>query len=116
MVVKFNNLEWEIHEAEKDDLVKRYKEDHSENCDYVFGLTDYVTHDIYINNELLYPQKRKTLMHELTHAYLWSVGMCDIKSFSEEIVCDLVGSCSDLIVEAAEQYFKVSAKWEEIDD
>lgn len=99
-----NGLKWDIQLADREYLIDRYNHEHEEKCTYAFGVTDYVNHIVYINKELSPQQFKKTLLHELTHAYIWSVGMCNYDDFSEENVCDIVSSCLEIIYKIADDF------------
>ncbi len=92
-----NGDKWTIEEESGDLLLKMYNEQYSEEACYVFGLTMKNEHKIYINKEICEAQKIKTLMHELTHCYVWEYGLYNVECFNEEMVCDLVSSSHDFI-------------------
>ena len=70
MKFKMNNHEWEILELPKEQIKLIYEKETNEKKIYVYGLTKYDNHKIYINKELCFDMKRKTLMHELMHCYI----------------------------------------------
>ena len=70
MKFKMNNHEWEILELSKEQIKLIYEKEMNEETLYVYGLTKYDNHKIYINKELCFDMKRKTLMHELMHCYI----------------------------------------------
>ena len=74
--MKINNINWKVEYAP---------------LDCAFGETDFVSSAIRIeqniNKDLLEP----TLMHEITHAYLFSYGFNTQKEFPLEQVCDIIG-------------------------
>lgn len=73
------------------------------NGKYTIGMTDTEYKTIYINNQLSEALFRKTLIHELTHAWLYSYGIVlDIST--EEFVCDFVAANSDDILSKADEY------------
>lgn len=101
-----NNDTWKIKEIDKDKLTDLYNKENDEDARYCFGVTIYPEHKIYINEDLCYQQKIKTLKHELTHCYIWEYGLYNVPSFTEEMVCDLVASINDFINEIIDKYFK----------
>ena len=72
---------------------------------YVFGLTSRSQHQIYLNNMMCEDQKKKTLLHELMHCYLWEYGI-NAESFHEENVCDIFASAYSVAKPIYEKYFK----------
>ena len=73
------------------------------NGKYTIGMTDTEYKTIYINNQLSEALFRKTLIHELAHAWLYSYGIVlDIST--EEFVCDFVAANSDDILSKADEY------------
>lgn len=69
-----------------------------------FGLTIFSEHKIWINKDICFDQKIKTLKHELTHCYIWSFGLGSILNYTEEMVCDIVSASNDIINEIIEDY------------
>jgi len=57
------------------------------------------------NNEMCIQQKKKTLMHELMHCYLWECGTCDFSQFNEEDLCNFSASSHYIIHEIVSNYF-----------
>lgn len=53
------------------------------------GITDRNTHTIYIHNSLQGEMLKKVLLHELTHAWLFSYGY-DLSVEIEEMLCGFV--------------------------
>jgi hypothetical protein len=96
--------EWEIKEIEQEKLLKIYNENYDEESNFCFGVTIYPQHKIWINKNMCEEQKIKTLKHELTHAYIWEHGLYNVPSFTEEMVCDLVAACSDIVMEISSNY------------
>ena len=70
------------------------------------GLTKYVEQEILLLKRMSKEQKQKTLIHELTHAFLWAYGFCSIAEYPLEIFCDFVGIYAQDIVKIANDYFK----------
>ncbi len=99
-----NNDTWEIKELSKDELNKMYEDNMKEKAYFVFGLTQKSKHIIYINKDMCYDQKIKTLKHELTHCYIWEYGLYNVTDVNEEVICDLVASSNNFINEVVEKY------------
>lgn len=106
MEFEINNDVWKVYEKDtqtiKDTLNKETESDYT----YVFGLTKYSKHEIWINEEMCIEQKLKTFKHELTHCYIWNYGLANVPNFNEEMVCDLVSSLNDFVYKITELYKK----------
>lgn len=100
MKVKIKNFTYNIIEVENfDDLPK--------NIEFACGNTNYVNQVIRIYKPLSKEQKRQTLIHELTHAFLWSYGFGQItEQIPIEIMCDFIGCYADEIIKITDKYFK----------
>lgn len=106
MRFKINNNIWNITEIDKEWLINKYNEEHENKTTFVFGLCEYVTHTIFINKDMCFEQKIKTLKHELTHCYIWEYGMYNVVEFNEEFICDLVSASNDFISEVINKFKK----------
>jgi hypothetical protein len=86
MQVKIHNNIYNIHLINKNSkyLVMDDGEVHS-------GVTDFITKDIYIRNDLNDSSLKYTLYHEITHAYIESYGLLQI-DWNDEIVADFVAN------------------------
>lgn len=98
--------EWEIKEVDSDELLDLYNKEFDSDSTFCFGVTLYPKHKILINKDMCQAQKIKTLKHELTHAYIWELGLYNAPHFTEEMVCDLVSACSDTINILIKKYTK----------
>lgn len=99
-----NNEVWEIIKIDKETIVNKYNEEMGEEANFVFGLTIYSKHEIWLNEEMCKDQLIKTLRHELTHCYIWSFGLHHLPLYEEEMVCDIVASSSFVINTVVEDY------------
>lgn len=106
MKFEINGDAWEIEEVEKEYLIDRYNREHEQKAYYCFGLTDYGNHIVFINESMCREQKRRTLMHELMHVYLWEVGVCDNFEFNEEDICNFSASSHEIIEKVLAKYDK----------
>lgn len=97
MKFKVNDDMWEIKELGKDELLELYKKSTDDDTYYVFGVTVKSEHIIYINKDMCFDQKIKTLKHELTHCYIWEYGLYNVTDVNEEVICDLVACSHDFI-------------------
>lgn len=86
MQVKIHNNIYNIHLINKNSkyLVMDDGEVHS-------GVTNFITKDIYIRNDLNDSSLKYTLYHEITHAYIESYGLLQI-DWNDEIVADFIAN------------------------
>ena len=77
---------------------------------YVYGLTKYDNHKIYINKELCFDMKRKTLMHELMHCYIEEYVSLELEDYKEETMCNISANSHDIIHKIVKDYFKGDKK------
>ena len=104
---KINNDNWKIIEKDTKTLVDKYNSENEDTSSFVFGVTIYPKHEIWINKDMCKEQKIKTLKHELTHCYIWNYGLYNVPHYTDEMVCDLVSSCSDYIQNIVKRYEEV---------
>lgn len=101
-----NNDTWQIEEKCKDELLELYKKECKEDDIYmVYGVTKKSNQIIYINSEMSEQQKRKTLMHELMHCYLYEFGIHNFLSFDEEDLCNFSAHSHDIIHKIVKDYY-----------
>lgn len=101
-----NENKWKIKQVTKQNLLDKYNSENEEKSTYVFGLTQYSKHEIWINKDMCMEQQINTLKHELTHCYIWSYGLYNIPNYTEEMVCDLVSSINNFINKIVEDFIK----------
>lgn len=106
---KMNENDWKIVSIDKQYLIDRYNSEHEEKCYYAFGLTDYPKQTIYINEELDEQLRIRTMIHELTHCYLWEYGI-NQANFSEEDVCNFVSATHRIIIDILTKYYAQKEK------
>lgn len=74
-----------------------------------FGKTLYFEKTIYINANIPEDQKRKTLAHELCHAFLSETQIHyhnkSDELYTEEMLCEFVGHYGESILKIVDQYF-----------
>lgn len=104
-IINYNK--WKIEEKSKEELKELYEKENGESS-YVFGVTIKSKHIIYINNDLCYEQKIRTLKHELTHCYIWEYGLynANMTADNEELICDIVSASNDFINEIINNFKK----------
>lgn len=98
-----NNTKWEIRLTPKQWLIDKYNSEHDEKCYYAFGLCEYSTHIIHLNEELERTELIKTLKHELTHCWLWVHG-ATYENYTEEEVCNKVSAMVDFIYKTTNEF------------
>ena len=69
------------------------------------GVTDLKDGVIYLSTALSGAFLRKVLIHELTHAAMFSYGIF-VDLDTEELICDLIASHGDEIIGLADKIFK----------
>lgn len=104
---RINDDEWEIIQVDKDKIRNRFNKDNEEDAIFVFGLTIFSEHKIWINEDMCTEQKIKTLKHELTHCYIWSYGLGSAPHYTEEMVCDIVSASINIINDIVKEYIKL---------
>lgn len=102
-----NDEEWTIEEREGKFILDVYNRHREEKAGYMFGLTSFPDRKIYLNSEVeSFHQKRRTLLHELMHAFLWSMGACEFDRFDEEDMCNFSAASHYVIHDIVEKYFE----------
>ena len=96
MSFEINNHKWSISIMPEEELLKEYKKRNS-NAYACYGLTFYKEHKIWLSEELCNDEKVRTLIHELTHCYIWEMGFYNADFNNEELICDFVASIHDFI-------------------
>jgi len=81
MKVKIKDYEYEIIEVSKDSPLLKQEEDK-----ITFGQTDFENQKIYLNKDVAPIRLKKTLIHELTHAFAEAYGFAE-RLFNEEELC-----------------------------
>ena len=92
--ITINGLEWSIEEA---DVI--------EGKGHSLGVTYSNTLHILILKDLPITNFKKILIHELTHAVLYSFGLDQAKK-NDEILCDFVSAYSEQILKVANDYLE----------
>lgn len=106
-----NNTNWEIIELDNvtfhETRVKKFKEQREKvkETEFILGFCDFSQHQIYLNKYLCKEEKRRTLIHELVHCFLWVNG-ASYTSYVEDAVCDTVAAIFDFVDCILKAYFK----------
>ena len=85
--MKINNLEWKIE----------FDTNMTEN---LFGQTNYANHTIYLNPICCFENLKRTLLHEVMHAYCYSCGLHFTESFDRENFCEFISHNFENIAKA----------------
>ena len=94
---------WKLCFRDKKDMTRIYYEDKpAEDDARIFGMTEFVTMTIYVDEDLDGYTLTKTLRHELTHIYLWETGQQD-RVMNEEEICDFMSVAAPIINKTAEE-------------
>lgn len=72
---------------------------------YIGTATYFPDRIIEINDKSTLANVRSTIIHELTHAFMWEYGFNQVR-FSYEVVCDFFGAYGDEIIAAADLVMK----------
>lgn len=111
MIFKMNDNEWTILEKNKDVIKEMYIKA-SGNTDImdIYGYTEYMDKTIYLNRDMVESVKRKTLMHELLHCYIFEYCSIEQNEYDEEVMCDICANSHDIIHNIVEEYFALKEK------
>lgn len=113
MKFKMNGIEFQIIEMSQNEYKDlRLKEDKSDGVELskvkegvYLGATHHKTCKIYIDTNMPEDRKRRTLLHELMHCYIYEyIGHSEMQ-FSDEDIADICASSHDIIHEIVESYF-----------
>ena len=103
--VKINGLNYEIVEEGNGAHCNMLDDsNYMDERGSMMGTCDNVHGKIYIHRDLEPERKKRTLIHELTHAIIDANGLN--RDFSEENVCDFVENHYHTINTIVENYFK----------
>ena len=82
-----------------------------------WGLAYFKRKSIYIDEELKPEHKIEVLRHEITHAVIFETQFVETKKYTEEDVCDLIGTYGEIICELAnEALYKLQRESEDLSD
>lgn len=85
MLIKINDLKWQVQFADRDNERLILDDD---KC---LGVTYFDELQIFLSNDMPDELCKQTIIHELTHAFIFSYGI-HLHSDDEEGVCDFVGT------------------------
>lgn len=105
MNLEINGNEWKIVEVnEKDEKLKI----NDKEC---WGTCMYEEQTIYICQEMRLSKKKQTLMHELSHAFLYEYLLKFQENFDNEELCEFVAKYSQRIGNLANKYIDYKYKY-----
>ena len=106
MKFEVSNQKWKIIEKSNEEMNLL----NDDKDDRLCGLTEYSTHTIYINKDII--DKELTLYHELTHMFMYVYGHNQFqdKTFTYEDVCEICACSHNLISKIANDYAKYKEK------
>ena len=99
--VMINGLEWTVYESGNNQYVSLEREPGEHNIGYY----DSAQLAIFIHKDLPIDQKRRTLIHELAHAFIYSYCVGDGDLFNEEVMCEFVAAYSAKILNIAKSIY-----------
>lgn len=89
MKILINDLKWEVKLGTNEELKQVHN---STDYDLYFGVTEYLTQTIYLlKNPTDILRFKRTVIHELLHAILFSYGNVQ-NTYTEEQVCEICSS------------------------
>lgn len=106
MKLTINNQSFEI--IEQGDGENVYLKSPNDDNKMRIGLTDFQNNIIYLHKDLPTLEKKKqTLIHELTHAYIYAFGFSTREEyFGHELICEFIEAYARDIVRTADEYFE----------
>ena len=105
MVIKstkeyINGFEWEIN------IIPATDPELYVDGDICRGTTWFGKYQIFLSSDLTSSTAKRVIVHELTHAYLFSTQMRVPETFTEEEVCDFIACWADHIYSSANNVYK----------
>jgi Zn-dependent peptidase ImmA (M78 family) len=104
MKFEINGLNYEIKEVSSKVMYEVAEINKEPGMDRL-GQHSSIEQIIYINEKLTPDMKKRTLLHELMHCYIWSY-LSNLEFYNEETLCDISANSHDVIHKIAEDYFK----------
>ena len=101
-----NGKEWTIKETSQEKICEAFGETPATSEGVYYGLTIPEKQEVWLWEEIIGEQKRKTLIHELTHCYIFSYITFNDVNFCIDDFCDINANSHDIIHQIVEDYFK----------
>ena len=116
MIFELNGIKYKIIEIDQIEYKKLREEqdkkkgiEKNEDKDGIYyGASHYDENKIYLDKDLNYDRKRKTLMHELAHCYINEYITHVDYQLTQEEAADLVANSHDIITQIIDDYFMSS--------
>lgn len=100
ITIQINKLKYNINYVDSNDInLSIDGVPHTGTCLMTGG-------EIYICNEMVYEVTRRTIIHELTHAYTYAYGHGKRKDYRDEDVCEFMSAFADSILYDTEAILK----------
>lgn len=107
-IIELTQKEYKSYRKEEYEMLLCKQEDLTEGIYY--GATHSFSNKIFLSKEQPKDRKRKTLIHELTHAYINEYIVHQDKNYDEEMVADIVANSYDIIHDIVNNYFNKKEK------
>ena len=101
MKFTMNELEWTIKEVPQSHFLS-YEE--GKEDEYTFGETHFPTQEIWICEDLVPTQKKRTLLHELMHCYIGCYIATELEDVDQEFICEISANSHDRLHTIVEEY------------
>lgn len=102
MNIKIHNLKWRLNFIPNEAMKVFFDGITSpELCGFVNRKELCIFIDINLKDDLL----KRTIIHELTHAYFWSFGLVNFESLTEEDFCNFMETHASNILELADKIY-----------
>ena len=101
---RINRSDYVIKEVSQEELLKTIVD---EEDGYYYGQTRFPIQTIFIDKDLSYERKKRTLYHELMHVYIREYLTTRDISPNEEVMCDISSNSHDIIHNIVKSYFEV---------
>lgn len=107
---EMNGIKWKVVEVEQKELWNEERSAFKDDGEHIFGKCMPFENKILISQELCYEQKRKTLIHELTHCYIASYMTFNEKEYTEDDFCDINANSFDIIKKIVDKIYPISTE------
>lgn len=107
---EMNGIEWKVVEVEQKELWNEGREVFKDDGEHFFGKCMPFENKILISRELSYVQKRRTLIHELTHCYIFSYITFNEKEYTEDDFCDINANSFDIIQKIVDRIYPIKSE------
>ncbi len=107
---EMNGIKWQVVEVEQEKLWNEQRESFKDDGNHILGKCMPFEKKILISQELCYEQKRKTLIHELTHCYIASYITFNEKEYTEDDFCDINANSFDIIQKIVDKIYPMTVE------